>query len=148
MNHTENPIWDCYAVLQAASQKTTMSGAKEHGLDAALDQVLAIAETAQAITPTQLELDIKRAVSTGARRYRSQRRQLKEAWVRRDQSLRFNEPIKKVELSELLRRLAPADAILLTDVGVGYSATEIARRHSSSAGAIRTRVSRLRNTLV
>jgi hypothetical protein len=141
--------WLRYGALQQRSTRADELNDYSWGIEAALNYLLHVIETGT--TPSnQLDLDaaIGRAIASGARLRRSRSLALR-TWLVQPESLSTNSAAEAVvELDKIGHDLKDADADILLDAGLGYTDREIACRHTSTPGAVRVRLSRLRHNLV
>ena len=141
--------WLRYADLQLRSRKTEELNDYSWGIEAALDYLLRVIETGTLpLSQSVLDAAIGRAIASGARLRRS-RSLARRKWLVPPESLSTNAAAEAtIELDSIGRVLKDADAEVLLDAGFGYTDREIACRHTSTPGAVRVRLSRLRRNLV
>jgi len=143
--------WLRYEDLQQRSKKLPNFNDYAWGVECALNYLLSAIE-AGAFPSDIAELDaaVNRAIATGARLWRSRALALKK-WASPVGSSATAgaagaaEAI--IEFGRIARAVKKADEEILFDAGHGYTDREIADRHASTPGAIRTRLSRLRRKL-
>jgi hypothetical protein len=141
--------WLRYADLQQRSTKAEELNDYSWGIEAALNYLLRIIET-RTTPSSQLDLDaaISRAIASGARLRRSRSLALRK-WLVPPESLSTNSAAEaSIGLDKIWRGVKDADGEILLDAGYGYTDREIASRHTSTPGAIRVRLSRLRRFLL
>jgi hypothetical protein len=141
--------WLRYADLQQRSRKAQELNDYAWGIEAALNYLLRVLETGT-IPFNQLDLDaaLSRAIASGARLRRS-RSFAQRKWLIPPDALSTNSAAEaSFELDRIGRDMRGADAEILLDAGFGYTDREIACRHTSTPGAVRVRLSRLRRNLI
>lgn len=141
--------WLRYADLQQRSTKAEELNDYSWGIEAALNCLVRVIETGT-IPLSQLDLDaaISRAIASGARLRRSRSLALRK-WLGPPESLSTNSAAEaSIELDRIGHDVKDTDGEILLDAGFGYTDREIASRHTSTPGAVRVRLSRLRVKLV
>jgi hypothetical protein len=140
--------WLRYADLQQRSARAEELSDYSWGIEAALNYLLGVIEAgAKPSSQSDLDAAISRAIASGARLRRSRSLALRK-WLVPPDSLSTNSATEAtIELDRIGRALKAADAMILLDAGLGYTDREIAFRHTSSPGAVRVRLSRLRRNL-
>jgi DNA-directed RNA polymerase specialized sigma24 family protein len=137
--------WLRYAELQQRSRKAQDFNDYGWGIESALNFLLNAIETGTVPSnPADLGAALGRAIASGARLCRSRSATLKKWVLSSDLISTHNAAEANVELARIKSALKEADAEILMDVGLGYTDREIADRHSSTPGAVRVRLSRLR----
>lgn len=139
--------WDNYAYLQAALSHRPRIDARAWGYETGLNQILAADPVVNALSKT----DIDRAVASAERldRSRAQQRALylyDEDWADPDAVSRVTQSKRALRL--IRSKVIESDWNLLCEVAAGHEYTEIAVRQGASAGSLRTRVLRLRRSLL
>jgi DNA-directed RNA polymerase specialized sigma24 family protein len=138
--------WLCYEDLQQRSKKLQNFNDYAWGIECALNYLLGAIEAGT--FPSDLaELDaaVNRAIATGARLWRSRALALKKWLPPIESSATAGAAEATVEFARIARTVKKADEEILLDAGHGYTDREIARRHATTPGAIRVRLSRLRH---
>ena len=140
--------WLRYADLQERSKKLQNFNDYAWGIECALNYLLGAIE-AGAFPSDLAELDaaVNRAIATGARLWRSRALALRKWASPIEPSANAGAVEAIVEFGRISRTVKKADEEILLDAGHGYTDREIACRHASTPGAIRTRLSRLRHKL-
>ncbi len=137
--------WLRYAQLQQCSRNVQSLTDYACGLESALNLLLVAIETSCVpADPEDLDAAVNRAIASGRRLYRSRSAALKKWGSPAESICTHIAPQANIELARIARVLKPSDGEILFDAGVGYTDREIACRHLSTPGAIRTRLSRLR----
>ena len=141
--------WLRYEDLQQRSKNLQNFNDYAWGIECALNYLLSAIEAGT--FPSDLaELDaaVNRAISTGARLWRSRALALKKWMPATESSATMAGAAEAIiEFGRIARTVKKADEEILVDAGHGYTDREIADRHDSTPGAIRTRLSRLRHKL-
>lgn len=136
--------WEIYARLQQGMQRSSQINARAAGFETGLNQILSIIESGAIPHLAELEVQVRRTVSSAERLWRSRGRQLSiygqapEPGVSTDANLMLDGVRKKVGVASLR---------LLADAAAGFTDGELAQRHGSTPGAIRTKLSRVRAKL-
>jgi DNA-binding NarL/FixJ family response regulator len=145
---TEEYAWRRYADLQQRSSKIQTIDDYAWGVDSALMFLInAIQTSSLPSNPVELDLALKRVISSGARLRRSRDAALKKWMTPPDSMVTSTAAEANVELSRIAAVTTGSDQKILFDAGFGYTDREIAHRHRSTPGAIRVRLSRLRQKL-
>lgn len=138
--------WGAYAYLQEQSRKSHVDD-RAWGCEAGLNLILA---ADPAVNPPSQD-DIDRAVASGARQERY-RAQLRALYLRDEELAGPSAGLLTVETRQTLQLIknsvANSDWALLCGVAAGHEYAEIAVRHRATASSLRTRVLRLRRSLV
>lgn len=139
--------WLRYEDLQQRSRKAENSD-YAWGLESALNYLLNAIETGT-IPSKLVDLDatLNRAIASGARLCRSRSLALRKWELPRESMSTSAAAEAKIEFARIAGGVSKADEGILLDAGFGYSDREIAVRHSSTPGAVRVRLSRLRHKL-
>ena len=137
--------WLRYADLQQRSREAEEVDDYSWGMEAALNYLLRVTETGT-IPFSQPDIDaaVNRAIASGARLRRSRSLALRKWLVPPDSLSTDSAAEASIELDRIGREVKEADGEILLDAGFGYTDREIAGRHTSTPGAIRVRLSRLR----
>jgi DNA-directed RNA polymerase specialized sigma24 family protein len=137
--------WLRYADLQQRSIKDQDFNDYTWGLESALNFLLNAIETgAVPSNPADLDAAINRVIASGARLCRSRSATLKK-WVLPAELISTHTAAEaNIELARIEGAVKQSDGQILLDAGLGYTDREIAQRHSSTPGAVRARLSRLR----
>lgn len=137
--------WLRYADLQLRSRDTHHFSDISWGIESALTYLLNAIETGTVPSnPEDIDAAVNRAIASGARLRRSRSMALKK-WVLPPESTSTNGAAEAhVELTRIGLFANETDEQILLDAGFGYTDREIADRHTSTPGAIRVRLSRLR----
>ena len=138
--------WLRYAELQQRSRKTQdFINDYSWGLESALNFLLNAIETGTVPSnPADLDAALNRAIASGARLCRSRSATLKKWVLPSELTSTHTAAEANIELARIEGAVKETDAKILLDAGLGYSDREIADRHASTPGAVRTRLSRLR----
>jgi DNA-directed RNA polymerase specialized sigma24 family protein len=136
--------WLRYADLQQRSRRAYFFSDVAWGIESALNYLLNAIETGTAPSnPEDLDAILNRAIASGARLCRSRSLALK-IWLPAESNSTTSPAEANIELARVECSVKEADKQILLDAGFGYSDREIATRHTSTPGAIRVRLSRLR----
>lgn len=138
--------WLRYAELQQRSRKAQdFINDYAWGLESALNFLLnAIATGTVPSNPADLDAALNRTIASGARLCRSRSATLKK-WVLPSELISTDAAGEaNIELARIEGAVKETDAKILLDAGLGYTDREIADRHTSTPGAVRARLSRLR----
>ena len=141
--------WLRYHDLQERSREAQELNDYAWGIEAALNYLLRVLATGT-LPFDQLDLDValSRAIASGARLRRSHSL-ARRKWSISPDVLSTNSAADAcIGLDRIRRDLRAADAEILLDAGFGYTDREIACRHTSTPGAVRVRLSRLRRNLL
>lgn len=143
-----NYAWRRYEELQKRALDSLHVNDYSWGIESALNSVLKAIETSTVESdPSTLDKAIDRSISSGARLQRSRSLTLK-TWMVPSESITTNGSAEaNMELKRIGREAKDRDRKILMEAAYGYTDREIARRHSSTPGAIRVRLSRLRHRL-
>jgi DNA-directed RNA polymerase specialized sigma24 family protein len=137
--------WLRYAELQQRSRKSQNFNDYTWGIESALNFLLNAVDTGTVPSnPADLDAALNRAIASGARLCRSRSATLKK-WVLPSELISTHAAAEaNIELARIEGAFKEADGEILMDAGLGYTDREIADRHSSTPGAVRVRLSRLR----
>lgn len=137
--------WARYADLQKKNQQSEHLNDHTWGVEAALNWLLTAIETGNIpSTPAELDAALDRVISSGGRLRRSRATILKK-FADEIQPAATNNPAEaNLELAEIGRLFPGSEARILFDAGAGFNDIEIGHRCSSTPGAVRVRLSRLR----
>ena len=141
--------WLRYEDLQQRSKNLPNFNDYAWGVECALNYLLSAIETGAFPSDIgELDAAVNRAIATGARLWRSRALALKK-WAPPLESSAASAGAAEaiIEFGRIARMVKKADEEILFDAGHGYTDREIADRHASTPGAIRTRLSRLRHKL-
>ena len=140
--------WLRYADLQQRSRRAEELNDYSWGIEAALTYLLRVIETGNIpFSQSDLDAELSRAIASGARLRRSRALALRK-WLVSPDSLSTNSAAEaSIELDRIGLVVKESDVEILLDAGFGYTDREIASRHTSTPGAIRVRLSRLRRKL-
>jgi DNA-directed RNA polymerase specialized sigma24 family protein len=141
--------WCVYARLQAIHRSRSVVDSPAWGLEDSLNHVIgAVANRTVPVTPKDLDRDILRVAATGARRERSRAAQ-RARYLRPSRATAHPEFLleARAELSRIRGVLGEGDRRLLWAVGSGHDYDQIASATGATAGAVRTRISRIRARL-
>ena len=140
-----DPAWLRYADLQERSRKTPHLNDYTWGIEAALNYLLKAIENGTVPSdPAVLDAALDRVIASRARLRRSHSLSCRK-WMQPNESASIDASAEaNVELARIERTVKPTDKEILFDAGAGYTDREIAGRNSSTPGAIRVRLSRLR----
>jgi DNA-directed RNA polymerase specialized sigma24 family protein len=145
---TSDYAWLRYAELQQRTRKAQNFNDYAWGIESALNFLLNAVETGTLPTnPADLDAALNRAIASGARLYRSRSAALKKWVLPSDLISTHTAAEANIELARIEGSVKETDGKILLDAGLGYTDREIADRHSSTPGAIRARLSRLRGKL-
>ena len=130
---TEEYAWRRYADLQQRSSKIQTIDDYAWGVDSALMFLInAIQTSSLPSNPVELDLALKRVISSGARLRRSRDAALKKWMTPPDSMVTSTAAEANVELSRIAAVTTGSDQKILFDAGFGYTDREIAHRHRST----------------
>ena len=140
--------WNVYKEVQAKAVGCNRITAWSWGIEKGLNEFLASLDSGSgSAEPQECEKGVSRAIATGARveRHRSRlRRKYCRQEPERDSEGRM---LARVRLAEIRRAVSAAEWKLLSTTAAGTGCQEIATSLGITAGAVRTRLSRLRGRL-
>jgi hypothetical protein len=138
--------WHCYENLQRRALHSRRTGDCSWGIDRGLDYLIAaIGSDTVPQNPQTLEANLKRAMASGARLERAHLSSLKTWLVLREAASMESEVDATAALARIVNAVTgPIDRQILYKTSLGYTDVEIAAHLTSTSGAIRIRLSRLR----
>jgi DNA-binding NarL/FixJ family response regulator len=134
------PPWDHYLALQTKLKVSTIVDGTSWGFEAALNRILA----SDSVSSSE---EIERAARSESRRERHRARLRRQNLPSEDYIDGENVVQARQHLRIVRERVTDEEWTLLSDIGEGGSYDEIAAVASTSSGALRVRIQRLRQRI-
>ena len=152
MSITPNDPWSIYAALQAKASRFCRINDAAWGTDDGLAYILTAIETGTVpLEPAELHRDVQTTAATGAWNNRNRAR-LRLKYLPDLSNEAVPDPEFSLMARERLRQirgqLSALDWLILWAIAAGCNYVEIAAITALTAGGLRTRVSRLRSSLL